>query len=78
MTNIGQEISNELHRQERTVSWLARKLGCNRTAVYRIMSKNSIDTALLMQLCQILKHNFFEDLSQEAKQVIDIFDTQVY
>lgn len=75
MTNIGQEISNELRRQERTVSWLARKLGCNRTAVYRIMSKNSIDTALLMQLCQILKHNFFEDLNQEAKQTIDIFDT---
>ena len=45
MVNIGQSIKDELNRQERTVSWMARKLNCTRAAVYRIFSKNSIVNA---------------------------------
>ena len=67
MVNIGQKIKEELQRQERTVSWLARKLNCTRAAVYRIFDKNSIDTALLTSISQVLHHNFFEELSDEVK-----------
>ena len=67
MVNIGQDIKNELIRQERTVSWLARKLNCNRAAVYRIFGKNSIDTALLASISKILHHNFFQDLSDDIR-----------
>ena len=66
MVNIGQKIKEELQRQERTVSWLARKLNCTRAAVYRIFDKNSIDTALLASISQVLHHNFFEELSDEV------------
>ena len=66
MVNIGQKIKDELQRQERTVSWLARKLNCTRAAVYRIFDKNSIDTALLASISQVLHHNFFEELSDEV------------
>ncbi len=65
MVNIGQSIKDELERQERTVSWLARKLNCTRAAVYRIFAKNSIDTALLTNISQILHHNFFQELSAD-------------
>lgn len=65
MVNIGQSIKDELERQERTVSWLARKLNCTRAAVYRIFAKNSIDTALLTSISQILHRNFFQDLSDD-------------
>ena len=67
MVNIGQRIKEELQCQERTVSWLARKLNCTRAAVYRIFDKNSIDTALLTSISQVLHHNFFEELSDEVK-----------
>ena len=67
MVNIGQKIKEELQHQERTVSWLARKLNCTRAAVYRIFDKNSIDTALLTSISQVLHHNFFEELSDEVK-----------
>ena len=67
MVNIGHKIKEELQRQERTVSWLARKLNCTRAAVYRIFDKNSIDTALLTSISQVLHHNFFEELSDEVK-----------
>ncbi len=67
MVNIGQRIKEELDRQERPVSWLARKLNCSRTGVYRIMKKNSIDTALLSQICQVLNYNFFKELSDSVE-----------
>ncbi len=71
MVNIGQSIKEELQRQERTVSWLARKLNCTRAAVYRIFDKNSIDTALLANISQVLHHNFFEELSDEVHSSMD-------
>lgn len=70
MVNIGQCIKEELLRQERTVTWLARKLNCTRAAVYRIMDKNSIDTQLLQSISVILKYNFFEDLYKDTNQSI--------
>ncbi len=66
MVNIGLNIKEELQRQERTVSWLARKLNCTRAAVYRIFDKNSIDTALLLNISQILHRDFFRELSEEV------------
>ena len=66
MINIGNCIKDELLRQERTVSWLARKLNCTRAMVYRIFSKNSIDTNLLMQISLVLHHNFFCELKEDV------------
>ena len=71
MVNIGQRIKDELQRQERTVSRLARKLNCTRASVYRIFEKNSIDTALLANISQVLHHNFFEELSDEVHSSMD-------
>ena len=68
MINIGQNIKEELQRQGLTISWLARKLGCNRMAVYRIMQKNSIDTGLLQNISIILHHNFFKVFEEETEQ----------
>lgn len=66
MINIGQCIKAELERQERSVSWLARKLNVNRAAVYRIFGKNIIYTGMLANISLILRRNFFRELSEEA------------
>ncbi len=55
----------ELERQERGISWFARKIGCDRSTVYRIFQKNSIDTQLLKRISVILNHDFFADLSMD-------------
>lgn len=79
MINIGQNIKDELDRQERTVSWMAHKLGCNRIAVYRILHKNSIDTALLARISTVLGHDFFKELSEEfTRKHVSTNDTEVY
>lgn len=58
--DIGQLIKIELERQERTVSWFARKLCCDRSNVYKIFKRSTIDTELLLRISQILQHDFFE------------------
>lgn len=66
MINIGERIKEELDHQERTISWLARKLNRNRAAIYRLLRKNSIDTQLLSQISLLLGRDFFKELSQEV------------
>lgn len=57
---IGKIIEGELRNQERSVVWLSRKLNCNRTNVYKIFNRTSIDTELLLKISNILKRDFFE------------------
>lgn len=68
MINIGQAIKEELIRQERSVTWLSVKLGCDRKVVYRIFQKCSIDTHLLLRISTILHHNFFSELYMIAEK----------
>ena len=67
MESIGSLIKQELEKQERSISWLARKLSCDRTKVYRILQKHSIDTYDLARISILLSHDFFADLSDELK-----------
>lgn len=65
--DIGQLIKIELERQERTVSWFARKLCCDRSNVYKIFKRSTIDTELLLRISQILQHDFFEVYRKQIK-----------
>ena len=67
MESIGNLIKLELEKQERSISWLARKLSCDRTRVYRILQKHSIDTYDLARISTLLSHDFFADLSNSLK-----------
>lgn len=62
---IGEQIKKELLRQERSVSWFARKLNCNRQNIYDIFKRTTIDTELLMRISLILRTDFFEGYSRE-------------
>lgn len=68
MLPIGQLIKEELARQERTVSWFARKLHLDRSNVYRLFQKNSVDTDLLGRISLILDRDFFEELSLSFRE----------
>lgn len=60
MIHIGKIIEDELRRQERTVAWFARKLLCDRSTVYAIFQRQSVNTDVLLQISRILNRNFFE------------------
>lgn len=64
--HIGRCIKAEMQRQERQVSWLARKLCCVRTNIYKLYERPSIDTELLLRISHALNHDFFRDISRAA------------
>lgn len=69
MEPIGQLIKEELMAQERSVAWFARKLCLDRSNVYRLFQKNSIDTSLLTRISTVLNKDFFAILSENVNGV---------
>ena len=49
----------ERRRQRRGATWFARQLYCDRTNVYNIFKRESIDTMLLQRIGAVLGRNFF-------------------
>ena len=70
MIHIGSLIEQELRRQERSVTWLASELHCDRTNVYKVFKKKSIDTKLLEDISVILQHNFFLDYAEDVAPLL--------
>lgn len=64
--NIGEQIENTLRKQGRSAAWLATQIPCERTNVYNIFRRKSLDARLLMKISRILNYDFFKDLSEEA------------
>ncbi len=64
MKPIGLLIKEELDKQERSISWFARKLSYDRSNIYRLFQKESIDTGLLTRISILLHHDFFSDISK--------------
>lgn len=66
--HIGNLIKEELERQERTVSWFARKLCCDRSNIYKLFKRSTIDTELLLRVSKILNYDFFELYKKELQE----------
>ena len=60
LLDMGNIIRNELKSQRRSVVWLAKQIPCNRSTVYRMFNKLSLDSDLLHRLSAILKTDFFK------------------
>ena len=65
MIHIGNIIRNRFNEHGESVSWFARQLCCDRTNVYSIFKRESIDTALLVKISIILNHDFFKYYSED-------------
>lgn len=68
--SIGQSIRAEFERQGHSVVWFAQQLCCDRTNIYRIFARESIDTELLIRISIVLKHNFFAELSAYTDRIV--------
>ena len=64
--NIGKHIEEILRKQGRSAAWLATQIPCERTNVYNIFKRKSLDVRLLMRISVILEYDFVKKLSEEA------------
>ena len=69
LVHIGELIKQTLKEKRKSVVWFAGELSCSRTNVYKIFSKQSIDTSDLVRISRILNHNFFEVYSKELEDL---------
>ena len=63
--HIGQMIENELRSQGRSVVWLAHKIYCEKSNIYKMFRRSSIELDQLMQISVALEHNFLKDCYEE-------------
>jgi len=67
---IGKLICNKLKEQGRTTAWLAKKMCCDQSNIYKIYKKTNIDLLQLMQISIIMEFNFFEYYSLSVRTKI--------
>ena len=64
--NIGKHIQEVLKKHGKSAASLAKEIPCERTNVYNIFKRKSLDAKLLMRISIILDYDFFKELSEEA------------
>ncbi|MDR2057872.1 MAG: helix-turn-helix transcriptional regulator [Dysgonamonadaceae bacterium] len=60
--HIGSIIKQKLAENSMTIKDFSEKINCDRTTVYDIFKRKSIDVEQLMRISQALKYNFLEEV----------------
>lgn len=68
MLHIGEIIRQKMLEQHVSVVYLARHLSCSRNNVYKLLSKYSLDTEVLMKISKLLNYDFFYLYSEEIRK----------
>ena len=63
--HIGHLIREQLRKDQRSASWLAREIHCSRNHVYKIFNKSSLDSNLILKISKAMHFNFFRYYSAE-------------
>ena len=63
--HVGTMIQEELRNQGRTVNWLASQIYCEKSNIYKLFRRKSIDLEQLMRISDVLNHNFLRDCYEE-------------
>ena len=67
--HIGSIIRREMKEQRRSAAWLAKQIPCNRSNIYRIYKKKTLDFDLLHNIAMILNIDFFVHYSNQFQRV---------
>jgi len=68
--HIGNMIRVELKAQGRTITWFAKAIHTDRTNVYKILSKETIDLQLLIRISKLLHRDFLQDVSKAMENEV--------
>lgn len=60
--HIGHMVKSVFDESGLSVAEFARRIHCERTNVYKIFNRRSIDVELLVKISEILNHNFLADV----------------
>lgn len=63
--HMGTIVRGQFSKRGCTVAWFARQLACDRSNIYDIFRRESIDTKMLWKISCVLEFNFFELLADK-------------
>lgn len=69
--HIGKVIKDELGRQERSIAWLARKIGCDSSSLNRHLKKQYTEMDIIVRVSVALGHNFGEELLKHINEKME-------
>lgn len=64
--HVGRMLEKEMLRQEKKVTWLAREVNREKSSIYKMFARNTLDVWMLIRISQLLKHDFFKDISTKV------------
>lgn len=70
--HVGNLIKTAVQKSDIPVIKFASNINTTRENVYGIFKRKTIDTGLLMRICETLNYNFFEDLSMAANETLKL------
>ena len=66
--HIGRMIQAELRAQGRSVTWFASAINRERSDVYKMFKRPSIDLDMLIRISKLLHHDFLRDCSEAMRK----------
>lgn len=66
--HIGSRIQQVLKEQGRNVSWFAKQICYERSNVYKLFKRKSIDTDLLIKISEVLGHDFLSEYFGDGRR----------
>jgi hypothetical protein len=75
--DIGQRILQKLVDKERTITWLAEKVGRDRGNLYKTLKFKSIDSDLLCKISIALEENFFALYFKKTEDALKTCETHI-
>ena len=64
--HIGKLIKSVFDDSGLSVAEFARRINCGRSNIYFIFERNTIDVKQLINICNALNHNFFDDIELQC------------
>lgn len=66
--HIGSRIQQVMKDQGRNVSWFAKQICFERSNVYKMFKRKSIDTDLLIKISEVLGHDFLSEYFYDKRK----------
>lgn len=66
--HIGSRIQQVMKDQGRNVSWFAKQICFERSNVYKLFKRKSIDTDLLIKISEVLGHDFLSEYFGDGRR----------
>ena len=61
--HVGAMIKDKLDLERRTIRWFSEQMNCDRSNMYKLLSRAHLDSNFILRASKVLEYNFFKDIA---------------